>query len=228
MSGSENIKESPLSPKKAVESGNKQRKAPEPTATGDDKIAILRHQFHRKATRQPTYNYPDSVELVLKNVTSSAIATVSLEAVFCDMEGNAVDTVAQKEIDIKPSISRAVHVFLPPNHLHIIKSYNIKLTRVTTADVEKFQIRGHFVRTNEAGEDESKGTVKNLSSTKADVVLIASYYNAKNESIGGKAIILRDVEPNSVRQFHFTFKPQEGDMVRTYNLRVIWDIEDYK
>jgi hypothetical protein len=201
---------------------------PQPTATGNDKIAILRHQFHRKVTRRPTYSYPDCVELVLRNVSGSTIATVSLEAALCDMEGNVVDTVEQEEVDIKPNSSRAVRVSIPPNNLHIIKSYDIKLTRVTTADVEKFQIRGNFVRTNEAGEEESRGTVKNLSSTKADAILIASYYNAKNENIGGKAIILRDVEPDSVRQFHFTFKPQEGDMVRTYNLKVIWDIEEYK
>ena len=201
---------------------------PQPTATGNDKIAILRHQFHRTAMRQPIHKYPDCVELVLKNVSGSTIAAVSLEAALCDMEGNVVDTVEQKENDIKPNSSRAVRVSIPPNNLHIVKSYNIKLTRVTTADVERFQIRGHFVRTNEAGEEESKGTVKNLSSAKADTVLVASYYNAKNESIGSKAIILRDVDPDSIRPFHFTFKPQEGDIVKTYNLKVIWDIEEHK
>jgi hypothetical protein len=228
LSGSKKIKKSPLSPEKVAESINEQRKASEPTATGNDKIAILSHQFHRTVTRWPTHGYPDCVKLVLRNVSGSTIATVSLEAVLYDMEGNVVDTVEQDEFYIKPNSSRAVHVSIPPNNLHIIKSYDIKLTRVTTADVEKFQIRGNFVRTNEAGEEESRGTVKNLSSTKADAILIASYYNDKNESIGGKAIILRDVEPDSVRQFHFTFKPQEGDIVKTYNLKVIWDIEEYK
>jgi hypothetical protein len=201
---------------------------PQPTATGNEKIAILRHRFYKRVRRQPTYRYNDSIELVLRNVSGSTIATVSLEAELFDMEGNLVDFVAQKDNDIKPNTSRVVYVSLPPNKLPIIMSYSIKLTRVITADVEKFQIRGNFVRTNEAGEEESRGTVKNLSSAKADAVLIASYCNVKNENIGGKAIILRDVEPDSIRQFHFTFKPQAGDLVRTYNLQVISDVEEYK
>ena len=103
--------------------------------------------------------------------------------------------------------------------VHKLKSYDIKITRMTTADVEKLQLRRHEIRTTDAGE-EVRGIVKNISNIKTDAALIATFLDPKKENIGAKVIILRDIEPNSTKQFHLLFKPMEGDVVRTYTLNI--------
>jgi hypothetical protein len=62
--------------------------------------------------------------------------------------------------------------------------------------------------------------VKNISEVKTDAALIATFYDHNKENIGTKVIILKDIEPNGIKQFHFIFKPQEGDIVETYNLNI--------
>jgi hypothetical protein len=147
-------------------------------------------------------------------------------AVFYDKEGNIVDTVKHSEIDMEPSKSRAIRINSSVQEYNRVKSYNVRVLRTTTADVEKVQLRRHEIRTTEAGEEEVRGIIKNISNVKTDAVLLATFYNPKKESIGNKAIILRDIEPNSLKQFHFRFKPQEGDIVRNYVLNVVCDIEE--
>jgi hypothetical protein len=224
LSNPENTKESPLSEEKSA----KKAKVTESTATGDDKITIMKHKLFDTGTspRDRDLGASDGAELAIRNVSDSTIATVIFEAAFYDIEGNIIDTAEHKETDLKPRTSRAILIFLPTSTQYKIKSYNIRVIRTVTADVEKVQLRGHAVRTNEAGEEEVKGAVKNLSNDKADAVLVAAFYNPKKESIGNKAIILRDIEPDNIKQFHFRFKPQEGDIVRTYNLKVVCDIDE--
>jgi hypothetical protein len=199
---------------------------PTPTATGNDKIAILSHKFYLtdRSLRGPMG--ADGAQLVIKNVFNKTIASVVFEVIFYDIEGNIVFNFEHKETNIKPGNSRPILVFPAERTRNVLKSYDISVIRVVTADVEKVLVRGHEVRTNEAGEEDIRGTVKNLSNTKTDAVLIATFYNPKKESIGSKAIIVRDIEPNSLKQFHFKFKPREGDIVRNYVLNVVCDIEE--
>jgi hypothetical protein len=46
------------------------------------------------------------------------------------------------------------------------------------------------------------------------------FNNSENENIGVRVIILKDIEPDSIRRFHFTFKPIEGDVVKSYTLSI--------
>jgi hypothetical protein len=90
---------------------------------------------------------------------------------------------------------------------------------VVTTDVERIQIRQHEIRTTNNGE-EVRGIVKNISLVKTDIALVATFYNSCKENIGIRVIVLKDIEPNNIRKFHFVFKPQEGDIVKTYNLSI--------
>jgi hypothetical protein len=222
LSKPENTKESPLSGGKSA----KKAKVPESTATGNDKIAIMKHKLFDVSMSVRGLEASDGAELAIRNVSDSTIATVIFEAVFYDIEGNIIDTDEHKETDLKPRTSRAIFIFPPTSTRYKIKSYNIRVIRTVTADVEKVQLRGHEIRTNEAGEEEVRGAAKNLSNSKADAVLVATFYDPKKESIGNKAIILRDIEPDNIKQFHFKFKPQEGDKISTYNLKVVCDIDE--
>ena len=189
---------------------------PEPTATGNERITILKHSL--VAAEE---NYPDereaSVDLAIRNVSEVTIASAIFEVVFYDIEGNILDTVEHREIDLKPNTSRGIVINCSQQHNLALKSYSVKITRTTTTDVEKVQLRRHEIKTTGTGEEVS-GVVKNISSVKTDAALVATFYNPKKENIGVRVIVLRDIEPNNIRQFCFLFKPQAGDVVRTYTL----------
>ena len=89
-----------------------------------------------------------------------------------------------------------------------------------TADDEKIQLQRHEIRTTDAGEEEVRGIAKNISEVKTDAALVATFLDSKKGNIGTRVVILRDIEPNTIRQFDFKFKPQEGDIVGTYTLNI--------
>ena len=201
---------------------------PEPTATGNEKIAIMKHSLSQLDMRKAGAGAKNlyCVEIAVRNISESTIATAIFEVDFYDVYGNLVDTVRHKELDIKPNISRALFIAstADPDTIRI-KSYNCKLTKTITADIEKIRICRHVIRTVEDGE-EIEGIVKNISPIKTDAALVANFSDYKNENIGNKVIILKDIEPDCTKQFSFIFKPQEGDSVRTYSLYIICDIEE--
>jgi hypothetical protein len=193
---------------------------PEPTATGNEKVTILRHEIIETFIDDRGRVYPAGAELAISNVSNSTIATALFEAVFYDIEGNILDTVIHKEVDLRPNASRAIRIRTPKPEIYAVKSYGIKLIRTTTADVEKVQLRRHETSTTKTGEEEVEGTVKNISEVKTDAAVVATFYDSKKENIGTKVIILRDIEPNSIKQYRFKFKPQEGDRVRSLTLNI--------
>lgn len=91
---------------------------------------------------------------------------------------------------------------------------------------EKVQLRQHKIRTGESDEEEITGMVKNISSEKTDAVLVANFLDKDGKKIGAKVIILRNIEPDKYRSFHFVFRPAQDDHVMTYTLSVISDIEE--
>lgn len=217
MSDAENPTEAPK--EQGVEEAEESPKAPIPTATGNGKIAILKHNL---SVRIPIGDYltPAGLDLAIRNISDSMIATAVFEAAFFDEEGNIVEQVRHGEIMLEPETSRAIHIACSPYEDERVKSYAVRVTRTTTADVERVQLRRHEMRTTEAGEEEIMGIVKNISQVKTDVAVIATFYDAQEEIIGTKVVVLRDVEPNTIRQYELRFKPQEGDEVSRYTLRI--------
>jgi hypothetical protein len=204
----------------AVEETKEPPKTPAPTATGNERITILKHSLFRAHVDSPGSVFPARVELAIRNVLDSTIATAVFEAVLYDKEGNIVDTVKHREMDLRPNTSRAINITSTITEYDRLESYDVRVIRTTTADVEKVQLCRHRIRTTEAGEEEIRGTVKNLSEVKTDAALVATFYDAKKENIGTKVLVLRDIEPNTLRQYVLKFKPQEGDRVRSCSLAV--------
>ncbi len=211
----------------AVEEAKGRPKTPASTATGNERITIPKHDLSivPVPAREEEIEYgkpptPDGVELVIRNVSDSTIATAVFEAMFFGAEGNILDTVKHKEIELQPDTSRAIRICSSIYEHERIKSYDVRLVRATTADVEKVQLRRHEMTTTETGEEEIVGVVKNLSQVKTDAAVVATFYDCNKENIGTKVVILRDIEPNAVRKYAFKFKPQEGDIVRTYSLNI--------
>ncbi|MFC1875280.1 FxLYD domain-containing protein [Chloroflexota bacterium] len=194
---------------------------PEPKVTGNEKIQILKHSYDNGD--EDLFNEdenPARVDIAMRNVSDTTIATVVFEAIFYDIEGNILDTVKHSIIDLKPNTSRAIRINYKEQKDDRLKSYDIKITRMVTADVEKIQLRRHEIETTDAGEKEVGGIVKNISNFKADAAVVATFLDPKKENIGTRVVILRDIEPNNTKQFHFLFKPIEGDQVMTYTLNI--------
>jgi hypothetical protein len=192
-------------------------KTPEPTAIGNEQIDILWHRIAggtigRKQLRQ--------IEFAIRNVTGTTIASAVFEAIFYDKEGNVLDTVKHREIDFRPGFSRGVFISCPGQYNLLFKSYGVKIIRTTTADIEKVQLRSLKMITNDASEEEVRGIVKNISSVKTDAAVVAVFNDYQGEKVGVKVLVLKDIEPDSVRHFHISFKPQQGDAVRSCNVTI--------
>ena len=193
--------------------------SPEPKVTGNEKIKILKHSLNGGVAGDYCGPFAGT-DISIRNVSDTTIASLVFEAIFYDIEGNVLDTVRRREVDLKPNTSRAVNINYTKPEPYQLRSYDIKITRMTITDVEKVQLRQHDKRTTDVGEEEIRGVVKNISGVKTDAALVATFFDAKKENIGNRVVILRDIEPDSIKQFSFIFKPMEGDRVRSYTLSI--------
>lgn len=196
-------------------------RAPEPTATGDANIEILKHNlcdFDRMP--DPTYRPHPGIDLAISNTTDTTIASITLEAVLFDGEGKIVDKLRHREICLERDRSRGVHIPYEAGDSERVKSYSVRVVRSTRADAEKVQLRQNIIRTNEAGEEVIRGIVKNVSDVMTDAAVAATFYDGDEEDLGTRVLILKDLEPNAIRQYVLTFKPQAGDKVLSYRITV--------
>ena len=122
-------------------------------------------------------------ELAIRNVSDSTIATLLFEAIFYDAEGNILDTVKHREINLRPKTSRAIYIQTLIALNNRVKSYAVRITRMIMADVEKVQLRRYERRTIGTGEEEISGLVKNISEVRTDTAIIATFYGLAREKI---------------------------------------------
>lgn len=211
----------PALPKEqSVEEDQMLAKTPTPSATGNDRVAILKHEL-ADATIDPQDNSkksPAGVELAISNVSETTVATAVFEALFYDIDGNVLDVVKHKLVDLQPNRSRAILISSMQYEREKVRSYKVQLTRITTADVEKVQVRKHDISTSETGEQRIHGIVKNISQAKTDASVVLTFYDANHENIGTKVVLLKNIEPDTIRQYELGFKPQPGDSVADYGV----------
>ena len=189
---------------------------PVPVVTGDDRISILKHSFQNMQTPDAGLNdIKNQVNIAIRNISNDTVATAIFEADFYDSEGNILGTVRHKEFEIKPNTSRAFMIQPEGMKEDMAKSYNIKLIKTVTADVEKVQLRRNEFKKLSGGREEVSGLLKNISDEKTDAVLVVTYLDAKEEKIGVRALRVKDIEPNTVRNFSLIFTPPEGETVKT-------------
>jgi hypothetical protein len=205
-----------------VEGAKEPPKAPPPSVTGSARVVVLKHDLV-EAFYDPLDNankFPAGVEFAISNEADLTIATAAFEAVFYDNEGNVLETVKHKIIDLPANRSRAILISSSQFEVGKVKSYDVRLKRATTADVEKVQLRKHDIWTTETGEEEIQGIVKNISAVKVGAAVVATFYDANGDSVGTKAAVLRDLEPDAIRRYELRFKPQEGDTVTSFSVAV--------
>ncbi len=185
-----------------------------PCITDSDQVIILKHSLIEFSPLAKDSGKPPSIDTAIRNITDSTIATVLLEATFYDEEGNILDKVEHIEVELKPGVSRGVVIRASNASLHdMVKSYAIKVLRVITADIERVQFRRNFTKTNEFGEEEVTGSVKNISDIKTDTAIVATFYDYRKEIIGTNVALIEGIDPQSIRTYQFKFKPHHDDKV---------------
>jgi len=190
---------------------------PEPLATGNDDIVILSH--HIQDPDVTARGDKRSIDMAIRNISDKTFATVLFEAVFYDSIGNIMSKTKHREYEFQPNISRGIHIIPDKHEPDNFKSYKVSIMRALTTDVEKVQLRRHEIRSIDGGE-EIRGSVKNLSDVKTDTTLIATFKDSSGEKIGTKVIILKDIEPHSVKPFQFVFNTPIEEKVREYVLNL--------
>jgi hypothetical protein len=196
---------------------------PKPTVTGNDKIAITKHNLAEIQVYICVYKV--SVEFAIKNISDVTISTLVFEATFYDETGKALETATEKELDLRPGVSRGISIPSQTITPGTIKSYNVGIVKMTTTNTEKVQLRSQDLKVSATGEAEVSGRVKNISSVKTDAAMVVSFGNHKKESIGDKVLIIRDIEPDKIKPFSLRFKPHEGD-VDSFSIKIISDISE--
>jgi hypothetical protein len=189
--------------------------APAPRATGNPLVTILKHELVN-AYSDPLDNgrkSPAGVELAINNASDDTIATAIFDVLFYDGEGNVVDTIKHKIVELPAGRSRAILINSSHYQIGKVVSYDVKLIKTTTAQVEKVQLRRHEIWTTETGEEAIHGIVANISKVKTDAAIVITFMDLNKETIGTRAVVLKDIEPDSIRQYDVLFKPPEGELI---------------
>lgn len=191
---------------------------PEPVITDNDKVKILTHTL-LEGNPLNEEGFKRSVDISVKNVFNKTFASVILEAVFMDGEGNVLDTVRQKELEMKPDSSRTVQISPARLDAGMFRTYRVSVYRTVTTDFEKVQIRSHEMKPLD-GTVEISGVLKNVSEGKADAAVITLFKDVKDEKIATRVVYVRDIEPGTSKQFRFKFVVPAGETVNSYVISV--------
>ncbi len=195
---------------------------PTPNVTGNDKIKIINHSLLEMQLQVDAWMV--GMEFSMQNISDTTIATVVFEAEFFDKDGNIFDKMQHKEIEFYPGQARGVRITSSIRDYNKIKSYDVKIAKLLTADFEKVQIRRRDVKVTSEGNLDIKGAVKNISGAKTDAAVVVNIFNTKNEDIGCRVILLKDIEHKALRDFQLTFTPPPGEIVDTCILKAVSEI----
>jgi hypothetical protein len=188
--------------------------APDPVASGNDMVSIVKHNL--KFMDNVMF---EGLECAVRNISDKTISTLILESVFYDSEGNTVNVTKHKETNLRPGNSRGITIKPSTPDALKIRSYSIKAIRAVTTDFEKVQIIKNDIKAVGKGREVTV-VCKNIASDKTDAAVIVTFFNQDKENIGTRVILLRDMQPDSARQFKVLFNPVEGDIVKTHEVNV--------
>lgn len=197
-------------------------KAPPPTAIGTAQVAVLNHELVDAIydAQDSGRKAPSGANLVISNESQTTMATVVLEALFYDREGTVVETLKHKITDLGPGRSRGILISSHEYEPGRVASYQVRVVRTISAEVERLQLRRFEVQTMETGEEVVHGLVKNLSNVTMDAAVVVSFLDVDKEILGTRVVLVRGIPPDTVKPYEVTFKPEEGDTVISCDFRV--------
>jgi hypothetical protein len=182
---------------------------------GNDMVLITKH-----CLKYMDNAILEGLECGIKNISEKPIATLIIECTFFDGEGSVLSVVKHKETNFLPGNSRGIMIPVPMSGESFrIQSYNGRIFRLITTDIEKIQIVQSIMKA--VGSDKEVTIIcKNISSEKADAAIIVKFFNESKEDVGTKVLVVKDLEPGPTRQYKLSFTPVANDSIKTHEVTV--------
>jgi hypothetical protein len=198
---------------------------PLPVVIGNDRIKIISHNSKAAGT-EPRIGFASTIEIAIRNISKTTIATAIFDVIFYDSEGIVLDSFKHMETELKSNSSRLVTITTEKVKYELLKSYSVVLLKTITVDTEKIQLIRYEMRLIKAGEVEISAIIKNISSVKVNAVLAVVFKDLKEEKIGTKMILIKDIEPGNIKKVNFVFNLPIGESVKMCTFDVGEVIED--
>ena len=224
--------EGEISPEKLAEMA---RKAPEPSANGNEYVEMLSHKFINKNSNMEIGK--NGVVIDIKNIASSSIGKAVFLAVFYNSKGDIIDTVEQAANDLVSGKARSLRI-LSCLSGDIICSYDISVKDIiltpeqSVSGDDRIKILKHsFHEINETVdhwisqlESTVNVSVKNVSDkTVSTTIFEALFYDFEGHVIRSVLHKEYDIKPNCSRSFVITIEcdKTKDDYARSYNVAVV-------
>ncbi len=191
---------------------------PVPTAIGNNEIQILDHSLQTIELFSSGQRPETLINMAIRNISEKTIATAFLEIILLDGSGIILDKIVHKELYILSKSGRRFDIAIKNEIRNKVKSYNIRVSKTITADVEKVQICSHRIRTNDNGEEEVAGSVKNISDVKTDTAIVATFKDKLENVIGVKILHIKNIEPGRIKNFDIVFTNPLHEHINSVNL----------
>jgi hypothetical protein len=203
----------------------------EAIATGDDKIAFLNHEIHRK-TSDGNGIETVSIEFTVKNISNLLVASVLFEAVLYYIDGTVLDTVRHKTIELRPNASRTLCIYYSENDADKINSYSLKviettlpMTSTVTGNDKIIILKHHLTITAESYFGQRSCidfSIRNISEvTIATIIFEAVFYDIEGNILNTVRRTEVELNPNVSRTVLITYPDTKlFGKVKSYKVRI--------
>ena len=202
-------------------------KLPKSIATGSAMVEIIKHDLLIGADPYDSTSTSGIIELsigavslAIRNISDKVLSTIIFKVELYDVDNNLIDTIRHEEYELTPFSSRAFMITSSKYAGNHAASYKVSIIKTLTPEVEKVQLRRHDKSILPDGGERISGLLKNLSSEKADSAVIVTLLDSKNERIGTKVAIIKEIAPGSIKRFSFDFYPPCGEKSKSYSIEV--------
>lgn len=193
---------------------------PVPTAIGNNEIQILEHSLQKVEEFSSGQRPETSINVAIKNISEKTVSTAIFEIIMLDGSGIILDKIVHKELYIKSQNGRRFNVVTKSDIWNKVKSYKIRVIKTITADIEKVQICSQRIRTNDNGEEEFGGLIRNISDVKTDTAVVATFKDRLDDVIGIIVLPVKNIEPGKVKKFDFIYTNPSRGHINSFRLDV--------
>ncbi|MFC1875427.1 hypothetical protein ACFLY3_04710 [Chloroflexota bacterium] len=203
-----------------------------PVAFGDDKITILKHNIYCKGGEGDSQTVT-GVELTIINTTNTVIGSALFQVTFYDTEGNILDIVEYKTLELFPNISRNLHITSSIPESDKIKSHQVRIVKTVMTPKpaatgnEKIKILKHSLLKAYDGEGRidcpasTRLAIKNISgSTIATAIFEAIFYDIEGGILEIEKHREIELKPGCSRAIDIKSSITEQGKVKSYDINI--------
>lgn len=201
-----------------------------PTATGDARITIIKHDFYRKIKEGNTAE-PVGIEILARNILDESIGSALFEAHLYGLRGNLLDIVKHKAFDFKPNTNRRLYIIYPDQHRDKITNYHVKVVETklapkpTVTGNSRIAILNHSIMPGIEGYRGQPGgvtlSIRNVSDvTIATLIFEAVLYDIEGNILDTVRHRETELRPATSRSIIIPCPSDHVSVLRSYDIRL--------